>query len=103
MRDVVQGFAAGCRAGAFCGVRHLPSCILNVALRAFVVAAFLAAASSGTAFGWGYGSNAVQNPSEDGASNTGYGPGWVLLSYMPNCPGVGYFSEGLLGLSAHRH
>ena len=50
------------------------------------------------ASGWSFGRNRVQTPAEDGLARVGYGPGWVLVSYMPNCPGVGYlFSEGILG------
>ncbi len=48
-----------------------------------------------TVIGWGYGLNRVQTAQEDSEANTGYGPGWVGLSYKPNGPIVGYlFAEG---------
>jgi len=74
------------------------------AIHALPAALLLCVALPVSAAAWSYGSNTVQSPSEDGASNTGYGPGWMLLSYMPNCPGVGYlFSEGVLGKPSPDH
>ena len=39
---------------------------------------------------WSYGFNRVQTAAEDSAASTGYGPGWVGLSYKSNGPIVGY-------------
>jgi hypothetical protein len=51
--------------------------------------------SISAAWGWDYGLNRVQSSSEDPAAETGYGPGWVGLTYKPNGPIVGYlFAEG---------
>lgn len=44
----------------------------------------------GTGHAWSYGFNRVQTAAEDGAAATGYGPGWVGLSYKSNGPIVGY-------------
>ncbi|MDQ3403927.1 MAG: hypothetical protein M3548_11105 [Actinomycetota bacterium] len=44
----------------------------------------------GTAGAWSIGVNRVQTAVEDGALGTGYGPGWVLMSYKANGPMVGY-------------
>lgn len=39
---------------------------------------------------WGRGFNRVETATEDRSANTGYGPGWVTLSYKTNGPMVGY-------------
>ena len=63
----------------------------NIFIWIFVVIELLVS----TAWGWDYGSNRVQTSSEDSAACTGYGPGWVGLSYKVNGPVVGYlFGEG---------
>jgi hypothetical protein len=57
-----------------------------------------------TAHAWRTGENRIETPGEDASAATGYGPGWVLLSYRPNCPGVGYlFAQGVLGKTHSDH
>jgi hypothetical protein len=53
-----------------------------------VLASLLIAPAS--AHAWSYGFNRVQSAAEDPSASTGYGPGWVGLSYKTNGPIVGY-------------
>ncbi len=53
---------------------------------------------------WSYGFNRVQSASEDGSSGTGYGPGWVALSYQADDPVIGYlFASGVAGEPGYDH
>lgn len=74
--------------------------VLRVAIAVMATLAPLVAVPT-TGHAWSYGFNRVQTAAEDSAASTGYGPGWVGLSYKTNGPIVGYlfgrdfrFSDG---------
>ncbi|MGA8116247.1 MAG: hypothetical protein WCA46_21525 [Actinocatenispora sp.] len=74
---------------------------LVVALVA-ALATVLAPATPASA--WSYGFNRVQSASEDASTGTGYGPGWVTLSYQPDDPVIGYlFAAGTAGEGGTDH
>lgn len=59
------------------------------------VVTLLLAGTVATADAWSNGVNRVKTSTEDAHRQTGMGPGWVMLSYKPNGPMVGYlFAEG---------
>jgi hypothetical protein len=72
--------------------------IARLAGRAVVLLAAAGLTGLGTASpasAWSYGLNRVQTAAEDASASTGYGPGWVGLSYKSNGPIVGYlFAQG---------
>lgn len=57
---------------------------------ALAIAVALIPLVSSSAGAWGYGRDRVQTATEDNSAATGYGPGWVGLSYKRNGPIVGY-------------
>ncbi len=61
---------------------------LAVLLAVIVIGGYPSAVHAG-----GTGRNVVKSSSSDPVGNAGYGPGWVLLSHKPNCPGVGYLFD----------
>ncbi|HZM81696.1 MAG TPA: hypothetical protein VFC19_38745 [Candidatus Limnocylindrales bacterium] len=63
--------------------------VLRLATMAMAVLASLILLPA-AANAWSYGFNRVQTAAEDSAAATGYGPGWVGLSYKTNGPIVGY-------------
>jgi hypothetical protein len=68
---------------------------LGYVFTALVVAVVLVPLASVSADASGYGLNRVQTAAEDSSTTTGYGPGWVGLSYKRNGPIVGYlFAKG---------
>lgn len=82
---------------------------LGYAFAAVAIALALIPLASASAGAWGYGLNRVQTAAEDSSAATGYGPGWVGLSYKRNGPIVGYlfardfrFADGAVKGSADR-